>query len=120
MLDANLLFHNAAALTTTGNSSSLNVKKTPAEGVWVEVCVTASAGSATGKTIDFIVQESADDSTWNNLVTFPQITTTGRWARKVQSKKAYLRLNRTAGAATGLSFTVTAGIVSGPTDDQTA
>jgi hypothetical protein len=118
MFDSNLLFHNAAALTTTGNSASLDVKKTPAEGVVVEVAVTAVAGSTTGLTMDFIVQESDNDSTWNNLVTFPQITAVGRQTRVVQSQKRYLRLARTAGAATGLSMTVTAGIVSGNLPDE--
>jgi len=119
MFDSSLLFHNAAALTTTGNSSTLTVKKTPSEGVPVEIAVTAVAGSTTGLTMDFIVKESADDSTYTNLVTFPQITAVGRYTRIVQSKQPYLRLYRTAGAATGLSYTVTAGIVSGNLVDQT-
>jgi hypothetical protein len=118
MFDSNLLFHNAAALTTTGNSSALDVKKTAAEGVPVEIAVTAVAGSTTGLTMDFIVAESDDDSTYNNLVTFPQISAVGRYTRIVQSQKRYLRLSRTAGAATGLSMTVTAGIVSGNLPDQ--
>ena len=117
MFDANLLFHNAAALTATGNSSGLDIKKTAAEGVVVEIDVTAVTG--TSPTMDFIVQESNDDSTYNNLVTFAQITAVGRWQRRVQSKKRYLRLGRTAGGTTP-SFTVTAGIVSGPLVDQTA
>lgn len=120
MFDSNLLFHNAAALTTTGNSSGLDIGKTPNDGVDIEIAVTAIAGSTTGLTMDFIVQESDDNSTYNNLATFAQITTTGRWTRRVQSKKRYLRLNRTAGAATGLSYTVTAGIVSGQQRDSAA
>lgn len=113
MLDSTLLFHNAEALTTSGNSTSKRIRKTGADGVTVEIAVTAIAGSTTGRTMDFIVQESDDDSTWNNLVTFPQMTTTGRQFRRVQSKKQYLRINRTFGTGTGLSATVTAGIVSG-------
>ena len=119
MLDSNLLFTNAAAITTTGNSAALNVKKTPSEGVPVELAVTAVAGSTTGLTLDAVVAESADGTTYNNLVTFAQITGTGRWTRVVQTKKAYLRITYTAGAATGLSFTVTAGIASGNLPDQT-
>ncbi len=110
MFDANLLFHNTAALTATGNSSALDVKKTPANGVNVSIVVTAVSG--TSPTADFVVQESDDNSTWNDLVTFAQITTTGRWSRLVQSKKRYLRLKRTIGGTTP-SFTVTAGIKSG-------
>lgn len=117
MFDSNLLFHNAVALNANGNSSGLNIGKTPADGVWVEIVVTAASG--TTPTIDFKVQESDDDSTYNDVVVFPQITGTGRWFRKVQSKKAYLRLNRTVGG-TSPNFTVTAGIVSGPQRDSAA
>lgn len=117
MYDNNLLFHDAAALNSNGNSSGLNIGKTPAKGVWVEIAVTAASG--TSPTIDFVVQESDDDSTYNDLVTFEQITETGRWSRLVQSKKPYLRLNRTLGG-TSPSFTVTAGIVSGPQRDAAA
>lgn len=117
MFDSNLLFHNAAALTATGNSSGLDIKKTPADGVWVEIAVTAVAG--TTPTADFKVQESDNDSTYNDVVTFPQITATGRHFRLVQSKKRYLRLARTIGGTTP-SFTVTAGIVSGIQRDAAA
>jgi len=110
MFDANLLFHNAAALTASGNSSSLDVKKTPVAGVPVEVVVTAVSG--TTPTLDLVVQESDDDSNWNDVVTFKQITGTGRWGGLVQSKKRYLRLARTVGGTTP-SFTVTAGINTG-------
>lgn len=118
MFDSNLLFHNAAALTATGNSSVLDIKKTDSEGVWVEIVVTAASG--TTPTADFKVQESDDNVTFNDVVTFPQFTTaTGRVARKVQSKRRYLRLARTIGGTTP-SYTVTAGIVSGVQRDHGA
>lgn len=117
MFDANLLFHSAAALTATGNSSSLDTKKTGANGVVVEVAVTAVSGTL--PTADFKVQESENDSTWNDLVTFAQITAVGRFTRVVQSQKRYLRLARTIGGTTP-SFTVTAGIVSGNLPDEVA
>lgn len=120
MFDANLLFTNAAAVTTSGNSSALDIKKTPAEGVPVEIAVTAVAGSTTGLTLDAAVQESDNNSTYNTVATFPQITAAGRYTRVVQSKKRYLRIAYVAGAATGLSFTLTAGIVSGNLPDQVA
>src|SRR3989304_4927188 len=113
MFDTNLLFHNAAALTTTGTSASMDLGKTPADGVDMEIAVTAVAGSTTGLTMDFVVRESDNDSTYNDLVTFPQMSAVGLFNRRIKTKKRYLALKRTAGAATGLSFTVTAGIVSG-------
>jgi hypothetical protein len=117
MFDSNLLFHNAAALTATGNSSGLDVSKTGHDGVWIDIAVTAVSG--TSPTMDVKVQESDDNSTYNDLVTFAQITATGRYFRKVQSKKKYLRLARTVGGTTP-SFTVTAGVVTGPERDAAA
>lgn len=117
MFDSNLLFHNAAALTATGNSSGLQIEKTSEGGVWVEIAVTAVSG--TSPTADFKVQESDNDSTYTDVVTFPQITAAGRYFRLVQTDKKYVRLNRTIGG-TSPSFTVTAGIVSGPQRDAVA
>jgi hypothetical protein len=123
MLDANLLFHNAATITTTGTSGTagtIGIFKTPAEGVDVEIAITSIAGSTTGRTLDFKVQETdnADGSSATDLVTFPQMTGTGRRARRVQSQKPYLVLARTCGTGTGLSAVVTAGISSGMPSDE--
>lgn len=117
MFDANLLFTNGTAVTTSGNSTAVNIKKTPAEGVPVEIAVTAATG--TSPTLDAVVWESDDNSSYNALTTFAQITGTGRWVRQVQSKKQYLRITYTVGG-TSPSFTVKAGIVSGRPFDQSA
>jgi hypothetical protein len=118
MFDSNLLFNDGTttnAVTTNGDSTALNVAKTAEKGVTVEIAAITVSG--TSPTLDVIVQESDNDSSYNNLVTFAQITGTGRWQRKVQSKKAYLRLDYTVGG-TSPSFKVQAGIVSGPITDQ--
>lgn len=122
MFDTNLLFINAATITTSSSTPpSIDVGKTPADGIDVQVCVTALSGSATGLTLDFTVEEcDTTNGTWVVVNTFPQFTGTGRTTRRVQSKRRYLRMPYTAGAATGLSSTVTAGIVSGTPRDQTA
>lgn len=117
MLDANGIFTNGVAITANGNSSAVNQKKTGADGVPVQVVVTAVSG--TSPTLAVKVQESDDNSTYNDVVVFPSITATGRYHRLVQSKKAYLRLNYVVGG-TSPSFTVTAGIASGAQRDQTA
>jgi len=118
MFDTSLLFHNAEVLSTSGNSSNVEIRKTPADGVWVEIVVTAYSG--TSPTLDLIIQDSDDGSSFTNIRTVPQITTTGRWYFLVQSKKRYLRLNRTIGGTGSPSFTVTAGVSSGPQRDITA
>jgi hypothetical protein len=117
MLDTNLLFKDAVALTASGQSSGVEIDKSGARGVWVQIIVTAVSG--TTPTADFVIQESDDNSTYNDLVTFAQMTTTGRASRLVQSKKKYLRLKYTLGGTTP-SFTTTAGIVTGPQRDAAA
>lgn len=112
MFDSQLLFHNAVALTTNGDSASLDLGKTAADGQWIEIAVTVVGGTGT-PTINFKVQESNDDSSYNDDVVFPAITAVGNYYRKVQSDKRYLRLNRTVSGTTP-SFTVTAGPVSYP------
>ncbi len=116
--DSNLLFSSAQVVTTTADSTtSLNIKKTPAKGVPIEIAVTAQSGSGS-PTLDAVVKESTDGVTYVNLVTFDQITTTGRWTRQVQTQKAYLKITYTIGGTTSPSFTVTSGIVSGAPFDQ--
>lgn len=110
MFDANLLFSDSVAISGNGNSSSVNIKKTPANGIDIEIAVTAKSG--TSPTLDVKVQESNNDSSYNDLVSFAQFTDVGRQTRRVQSKKAYLRLAYTTGGTTP-NFTVKAGVVSG-------
>ena len=117
MFDSNLMF-TAAAVTADGNSSVLDIGATPANGVVIEVAVTAVSGSS--PTMDIVVQESADNSTYKALATFDQITATGRQTRRVQSSKRYLRLNYDIGGSSSPSFTMANGIASGfPGPDET-
>ncbi len=111
MFDANLLFTNGTAVTTNGDSTVIDLKKTPASGVPVEIAVTAVTGTGT-PTLDAVCAESDDNSNYNTVVTFPQITAVGVTTRVVQSKKRYLKLTYTVGGTTP-SFTTKAGIVSG-------
>lgn len=110
MFDANLLFTNGTAITTNGDSTVIDLKKTPAGGVPVEIAVTAVTG--TSPTLDAVCAESDNNSDYNTVVTFPQITAAGVTTRVVQSKKRYLKLTYTVGG-TDPSFTTKAGIVSG-------
>jgi len=113
--DANLLFYNATTLTTATTSTILDVQKTPANGVPIELAVT-SMSSSTG-TLDVVVK--ASDSTTTGFVTvatFAQVTYSASGATRhlvVQTKKRYLELVPTT-AGTTPGFVVTAGIVSGP------
>lgn len=116
MFDQNKMFSDAQVVAASGDATNdLDVGKTPAEGVPVEVVVSAVSG--TSPTLNVTIQESDDDSTYTDLVKFPQITAVGRHMRLVQSAKRYLRADYVVGGTTP-SFTITAGIVSGFHPDQ--
>ena len=117
MFDSNLMF-TAAAVTADGNSTVLDLGSTPAGGVVVEVAIPAVSGSS--PTMDIVVQESADSSSWQIVSTFAQLTATGRHTRIVQTAKRYLRMNYDIGGSSSPSFTMANGIASGfPGPDQT-
>ena len=120
MFDSNLLFFNAATVTTTTNQALSNINKTPVRGVEIELAITSIAGSTTGRTLDLVISESSDGTTYNNVLTFPQQTTTGRVSRRYQSKLKYAKATITCGTGTGLSATVTVGVASGQQRDMGA
>lgn len=96
-----------AALTATGNGSSVDNAASSANGGAGHLHVTAKSGttpSITGK-----IQHSADNSTWADLITFTALTATG--AQRVEvtgTVNRYLRFIRTI-SGTSPSFDVTAG-----------
>ena len=114
MFDKNLLFYDGVTLTTATTSTILDVGKTPAHGIGIELAVT-SMSSSTG-TLDVVVKESDSTTTgFVTIATFPQVTYNNVGARYmvVQSTKRYLELVPTTGG-TSPGFVVTAGVVSGP------
>lgn len=115
MFDKNQLFYDGVTLTTATTSTIVDVGKTPAHGVGIELAVT-SMSSSTG-TLDVVVKESDSTTTgFVTIATFPQVTYTGGTGARymvVQSTKRYLELVPTTGG-TSPGFVVTAGVVSGP------
>lgn len=123
MLDTNLLFSNNVNLSATGFSSILDLRKTPGDGVEVEI---ANVGTVTGTTptLDAVVQHSDSPTFASGIVNgpaFPQVTTTAqRNIVRTQSKKRYARISYTLTGTTPVFNGVTAGIVSGGQRDTTA
>lgn len=81
----------AGNLTATGNGTGVDVSTggLPLTGIAVRVIVPQAAG--TSPTLDVKIQESADNSTWRDLVSFPQITAAGKYVRRFSGRLRYLR-----------------------------
>lgn len=129
MFDANLLFFNGVAVTTTGtggtsgssNTKAATINKTPADGLEIAINFTAAAGSTTGGTIYFKVMGSADDSTYVQIGQTPSYTpptALTRHLHRVRTDYKYIRLDPVVGTGTGFSATVYAGIVTGGAADH--
>ena len=95
-----------AALTATGNGSSVDNAASSANGGAGHLHVTAKSG--TTPTITGKIQHSVDNSTWVDLITFAALAVIGSERVEVTGTvNRYLRFIRTIGG-TGPSFDVTA------------
>lgn len=95
-LDKNLLLRDGTTnLTATETSASKKIEETPAEGMDVVISVPQATG--TSPTLDPKIQESDDDSTWQDLVVFKQITASGEYTRHFATKFDYVRVVLTVG-----------------------
>lgn len=97
--DANTMLHAPGTnLTVTITDTSLQINRTPLAGLFVRLTVPQATG--TSPTLDVKVQESSDNSTFVDLVTFAQITVAGIFRRRVSTQKAYVRTVHTVGGTT--------------------
>lgn len=114
--DSEQLFSSAQAVTEdTWSTNAIAVNKTGAEGVLIEVKATGSAG--TSPTVDVIAYERAADSGW--ATTDPKagvlrtVSADGRYFFRVMSKLKYVKLYYDIGGTGSVSWTITAGPVTG-------
>lgn len=107
--DVNSFLEPATTKTATGNGSVYTTNTTALRGMKARLLVTAASG--TTPTLTLKIQESADNSNWNDLVTFPQVTDVGETFVTVESKKKYLRTHATIGGTTpSFTYSVDLGI----------
>ncbi len=126
MFDTNLLFSNAQVVAADGYSTNpVNIKKTGAEGVWIEIAITAKSGAGV-TALNAIVLQKDTDSGWDytavaQKLAFVNLGTGApeRYYVRVQSYMQYLKLYYDI-TSTANDVTITAGIVSGPQPDACA
>lgn len=123
MRDTNLVFSENVTLTATGNSSIVDVGKSPVEGFWVQLAVTGTV-SGTSPTLVAKVQYS-DASDFSSGVedgpAWPTVNATGyRRALLCQTKRRYARVNYTVGGTSPSFGGVYAHVASGPNRDDNA
>jgi len=107
-IGAGVILQPTAALTTTGNGTSVDNGAATTKGGAGHIHVTTVAG--TTPTLDGKIQHSVDNSAWVDLITFSQKT--GISAERVEVTVAvnrYTRFIRTIGGSGGPSFTTTVG-----------
>jgi hypothetical protein len=80
-------------LTATSNTSSVELKGTSLKGLVARLVVPQAAGTSPSLTAK--VQESDDNSTFNDLVTFDTITAAGIYRERFITKKRYVRFSFT-------------------------
>lgn len=136
MRDTNLIFHDGTNFTATvtptsttrsGGSAVLDVGKSGAKGLWVQLALTAAVVGSGSPTIDAKIQYS-DSATFASGIEdgpkFTQLVDTGatpagfRQELLCQSKKRYWRCLLTKGGTTLTSETVLVHAVSGPNRDS--
>lgn len=113
MWDSNLLFSSAQVVTTNADSTNtLATKKTPSDGIDVELAVTAVSGTGTPT-----LNASIYDAEGRVVAAFPAFTAVGAKVLHVGSQSATLKITYSVSGTTP-SFTVTAGIVAAGTLNQ--
>lgn len=123
MFDANGMFESAVAVTADAFcTTAVAINKTPAEGLLVEVVVTA-VDNTTG-TLAVKAYSQAADSAWATTADVvgehkSSITAVGRYFFRIFSKKKYVKLYWDVGG-TSPGFTITAGIATGGQRDMVA
>lgn len=96
MYDANLVLQDLVTKTATFTGSALDLKTgTPRRGYKVRLLVPTVAG--TSPTLDVKVQESADNTTYNDLVSFDRVTAAAETFETVETSKRYIRALATIG-----------------------
>jgi len=123
MFDKDQLFSDAVAVTADAFSTiALAINKTPADGLLVEVAITA-VDNTTGTLLVKAYSQAADSgwATTSNLIGEYKalITATGRYYFRIFGKLKYAKLYYDVGG-TSPGFTITAGIVSGGQRDMVA
>jgi len=109
--DAKLVLQASVTKTATFDGTGVDLSVgTPTRGLVARIIYSAASTSAGAGTVVFQIQESADNSTWNALVTFDTVvlSTTaaaGEVFEGFRTEKRYVRLSITA--ITGTTATIT-------------
>lgn len=109
MFDDTLMFWDADEVTSTGDSDTLALAKTPVDGIDVGLAVTVVSG--TNPTLDVTVV----DANGKVIATFEQITAAGVYkTKRIQTNTASVLMHAVVGGTNTPTFKITAGVISGP------
>lgn len=97
----------SAATTASFTGTGIQIDGTALSGVVIRIVVPQATG--TSPTATFVVQDSADDSTYNTIFSFRQITAAGVLYGRFHTQRKYIRLIGTIGGTSPNFGTVKAG-----------
>jgi len=117
--DTNLVLQASTTITATTNSTGLDLKQTPNQGLVAQVNYTAAANASGSNTVTFSVEHSDDNSTWfalssgaSDVITLSTTAQAGEQFIPFRTNKRYVRLVSTvAGAGTSPTITRSASVV---------
>ena len=87
-------------VTATANTTGLLIDSAPLGTAELFLKVNVPQATGTTPTLDIVIQSSADNSTWQTVLTIPQITAAGVYRQKYASNKKYVRAALTVGGTT--------------------
>lgn len=109
--DSNLTLQASVTKTATFDGTGLDLKAgTPPRGLVARIIYSAASTSSGSGSVTFQIEESDDNSTFNDLVTFDAITLSTTAAaseifERVSTRKRYVRLVISAISGTGATIT---------------
>ena len=94
-----MLIETTSAMTSTTTGSAVDFNGGDMHDLNIRVVVSGTVSGTTPKIV-LTYQESADKANWSTVYTFPDITGTGEWNKKIKCSKRWRRAVATVSGTT--------------------
>ena len=107
-----MLIETTSAMTSTTTGTAIDFGGPDMDELNVRAIVSGTISGTTPKIV-LAYQESADNSTWKTVYTFPDITAAGEWSKKIRAVGRYRRAVATVSGTSPSFGSVKVGISTG-------